>query len=132
MGICLTDHSALVSWRSDIDAIGVSVNQPNLYFDVKEACLKKRAFLFSSDDGFCILKPNVDGVLVWVARSVHPVDWKYYLAIFDQLACLVNAPSLYFITTRKGFFRVAPQFGFSPSPSVWMDKPVTLWKKYYE
>ena len=115
--------------KDRINRIGDRVNHPDLFSDIKEACLNKRAFFFAFEKGFFVLHPKPGAVLVWVAASYSPVDrWLVQDAI-ERLCLEVGAHTIEFYTARKGFDRVAKALGYAPCASTWRGVPLTVWRK---
>lgn len=130
MKLRLADPAAIKSKVAEISRIGSSVNDPNLYQRIEEACLNKQAFLFLSQDGFVILKPvSGPGVLVWVAHSYSAVDRLSYIYEIERFAREIDAKHLTFWSNRKGFFKIIPQYGFTSLSAQWMGEPITVWSK---
>lgn len=130
MRLRLAAAEAIKSKVAEISRIGESVNDPGLYQRIEEACLKKRAFLFVSQDGFLVLLPVAGpGVLIWVAHSHDAVDRPLYSGEIDALAKDIDAKQISFWSNRKGFHRIAPRYGYTSRPDVWMGKPITVWTK---
>lgn len=130
MNLRLSDPSRLREFKCHIKTLGNSVNDLTLFERILEACLNQRAFLFVSDDGFFVLKPEVDqGVLIWVAQSFAATDKHYYFAEIEHLARLIGVNRITFWSNRKGFHKIAPRFGFTGTPSIWMGMPITIWIK---
>jgi len=130
MKLRLADPSAIKSKAAEITRIGASVNDPNLYRRIEEACLKKQAFLFVSQECFVILKPTAGpGVLVWIAQTYKAVDRLGYLYEMERFARDISAKHLTFWSNRKGFSKIIPQYGFVAKPAEWMGSPITVWTK---
>lgn len=125
---------ALINFfQSEIDAIGLQVNDPNLFDDVRKACLSEWAFLFMGVDGFAVLKPvirnDAKGVLIWVAYSPGKCDRSACVEFFEEKAREIGGTFVEIWSARRGYFRVLPKLGYSPSPNCWCGTPVTVWTK---
>jgi hypothetical protein len=130
MKLRLSDPFVIDAYQKQITCIGSEVNDHTLFERIKEACLKKRAFLFVSEDGFVVLAPDVDqGVLIWAAHSIRATNRLRYLQEIERLALDIGVNQVIFWSNRKGFHKIAPPFGFSATPSIWMGTPITLWMK---
>lgn len=130
MRLKLADDSAIKKYVSEISRIGNSVNDPGLFYRIEKACLNKQAFLFVSPDGFLVLKTMAGHrLLVWVAHSFRPADRLAYFFEIERLAREISASMITFWSNRKGFLRVAPSYGYTATPSTWMNRPITVWSK---
>lgn len=130
MNLKLAVPSAIKSRIDQINQIGDSVSDPELYSRIEKACHNKQAFLFLSCDGFVVLKPMAGKrLLIWVAHSNAPIDRVSYLYEIERFARDIHAAKLIFFSNRKGFHRVIPRFGFNAVESDWMGKPITVWSK---
>lgn len=130
MRLKTADPSALKNYVTEITRIGDHVNDPGLYDRIEKACLNKQAFLFVSRDGFLILK-TLSGrrVLVWAAHSNRPTDRLSYFCEIERLARDVSATMITFWSNRPGFFKIAPQYGYSSTQAAWMGEPISVWAK---
>lgn len=120
----------VAAFRDQIDAIGVPLNQPNLFADVCASLDQATAFLFLSPEGFCVLAPKYpDKVLVWVAHSFAPAPRARIQRELEQLARAIGAKSIELWSARAGFARVLPRLGYTARPDHWRGTPVTVWTK---
>lgn len=127
----LANPTAIKDKAAEINRIGASINDPKLFKRIEEACLNQQAFLFVSPDGFLVLKPVTGpGVLVWAAHSIRKTNRLTYFFEIEQFARDINAQHVTFLSRRKGFHKIAPLYGYSPRPDVWMERPITVWIKH--
>lgn len=115
--------------REIIDRIGIGVNHPDLFADIKKACHEKRAFFFAFEKGFFVLRPRPESVLVWAAASNSPVNRLAIQSQIEDLTREIGGQCIEFWTVRPGFSRVARSLGYSPRPDIWRGVPVTVWRK---
>lgn len=115
--------------KDRINRIGERVNDPDLFKNIKEACLNKRAFFFAFEKGFFVLRPRPGAVLVWVAASYSPANRLAVQSIIEDLVREIGGQCIEFWTVRPGFNRVARSLGYSPAPDIWRGVPVTVWRK---
>lgn len=115
--------------KDRINRIGDRVNHPDLFRDIKEACLNKRAFFFAFEKGFFVLRPRPNSVLVWAAASYSPVNRLAVQSLIEDLVREIGGQCIEFWTVRPGFNRVARSPGYSPRPDIWRGVPVTVWRK---
>lgn len=127
--IWLCDHSQIDHARPHIDRIGIGVNHPDLFTDIKKACLNKQAFFFAFEKGFFVLLPRPESVLVWVGASYSPVNRIAVQSCIEDLVREIGGQCIEFWTVRPGFNRVARTLGYSPRPDIWRGVPVTVWRK---
>lgn len=126
----LTDGSVIKNYSADISRIGDSVNDTDLYNRIEKACLNKQAFLFVSRDGFLVMRPMAGNrLLIWVAHSNKSTDRLAYFFEIERLAREISASMITFWSNRKGFFRIAPSYGYTATSSTWMNRPITVWSK---
>ena len=99
-----------------IRQIAEQCGDPNLPQEIYEACHNKQAFLFVRDRAGFVLKPLIEdgicGVLIWAAWSERQDGISTYTELIKFLARKIGARWLRFHTVRKGFIRIAPQYGW--------------------
>ena len=99
-----------------IRKIAEQCGDPNLPQEIYEACRNKQAFLFVRDRAGFVLKPlyedGICGVLIWAAWSERQDGIATYTEFAKFLARQIGARWLRFHTVRKGFIRIAPQYGW--------------------
>ena len=99
-----------------IRQIAEQCGDPNLPQEIYEACRNKQAFLFVRDRAGFVLKPlyedGICGVLIWAAWSERQDGIPAYTEYIKFLARKIGARWLRFHTVRKGFIRIAPQYGW--------------------
>jgi hypothetical protein len=127
--IWLCDHDRIDHAKSHIDRIGIGVNHPDLFTDIKKACQVKQAFFFAFEKGFFVLRPTIGSVLVWVAASYSPVNRLAIQSQIEDLTRQIGGQCIEFWTVRPGFNRVAKALGYLPRPDIWRGVPVTVWRK---
>lgn len=127
--IWLCDHTQIGHTENIIERIGIGVNHPRLFADIKKACHKKRAFFFAFDKGFFVLLPRPESVLIWAAASYSPVNRHAVQSQIEGLVREIGGQCIEFWTVRPGFNRVARSLGYSPKPDSWRGIPVTVWRK---
>ncbi len=125
----LEDYGALVKFRQQINEIGNTVNDPDLFENIKEACLEKRAFLFSESTSFAVLSFKHVSLFVWVAGSAMSNGMANYLPTFEQMGRDVGSTYIEFWSIRKGFFKLLPPLGWTHIQSEWNGIPITVWSK---
>ncbi len=124
------DPSAIKDKVIEITRIGDKVEDPELFKRIEKACLNQQAFLFVSSDGFIVLRTMAGRrLLVWVAHANNPTDRLSYFYEIERIARDISASMITFWSNRPGFKRIAPCFGFTATPSVWMNTPITVWSK---
>lgn len=127
---------ALDQWRSEIISISKPINEPELFENVKKACLNRRAFLFVCSDGFAVLEPVVrepigKGVNIWLAFSRGKDTWGKHLPEVELLARRIGGAYVELSAARKGYFRRAPKYGFelAGEPEVVNGATIYTWRK---
>lgn len=127
---------AIDRWRAEIVSISKSTNEPELFDNVKKACLNRRAFLFVCSDGFAVLEPVVRdsigrGVNIWLAFSRDQNTWGKYLPDVENLTRNIGGSYVELSTARKGYFRRAPKYGLElvGEPEVVNGATIYTWRK---
>lgn len=100
-------------------ALAISKDK-QLLENIQNACRKKQAFCFGTDDARIVLRPRSrDGipyVVVWLGVSTSQDGLKRYLPNVQELTRMIGGRWAEFYTARKGFIRKAPQLGFERLP----------------
>src|SRR5690554_2495446 len=123
----------VVGRRESIARLGSTINDPDLYQNIEKALLNRRAFFFESADGFAVLKPYPDYMLVWVAISHHSnyrrgIHERYFTEL-EQLSRIAASPAIRFWTVRRGFSRICQNLGYESRRITHNDRPITIWEK---
>lgn len=132
MRLTLLEPELITMCRSYIDDIGATVNHHDLFDDVQQACLTRRAFLFGSDDCFVVVHPNPERLLVWVGAAWTGSLPSSYVPDFEHLARDIEVPILETWSVRRGLARILPKQGFTAYANTWHGTPVTVWRKPLE
>ena len=83
--------------------------------DVYAQCLMGRAFLYSCNDGFVIVKPQENQftldkeLFVWICYSMHHDGLTEYYSDICAIAKSIHAKAIIFESTREGFKKIAQQ-----------------------
>ncbi|NKI73539.1 hypothetical protein Dpoa2040_000741 [Dickeya sp. CFBP 2040] len=92
----------------------------NLLNNIQNACRKKQAFCFGTDDTRIVLRPRsyycIPYVVVWLGVSTRKDALAYWLPHVQELTRMAGGRWAEFYTVRKGFIRVAQRLGFERLP----------------
>ncbi len=92
----------------------------NLKDEIQDACSKKQAFCFGTDDVRIVLRPRsrdgVPYVVVWLGVSTSLDGLDRYTPKVQELTRMIGGRWAEFYTERKGFIRKARQLGFERLP----------------
>ncbi len=92
----------------------------NLLSNIQNACRKKQAFCFGTEDTRIVLRPRsyhgIPYVVVWLGVSTKKDALAYWLPHVQELTRMVGGRWAEFYTVRKGFIRVAQRLGFERLP----------------
>lgn len=116
-------------FEKETTAIGNKIKNPDLHGEVLKACRNKQAFLFFCNEGFVVLKPSSNGVLVWLAHSFRTVDISEFQKEIEQLCFDIGALQVMFWTVRKGFRRIIPKLGYVRSEALENNVLFDVWVK---
>ncbi|MGL4486135.1 MAG: hypothetical protein ACRCUG_03900 [Yersinia sp. (in: enterobacteria)] len=101
---------------SKLAQIASDIGDPDLLIHVQDACRKKQAFCFSAEDAVIVLRPRMrEGILyvvVWLGISNGQQGLVKYTLEVQKLTRMIGGRWAEFYTARKGFIRIARQFGF--------------------
>lgn len=100
-----------------IDDIGRRINDPDLFTRIHEALLKRRAFLFQSEDFFVVLAPHPDYMLGWVAGS-HSKELNFsrlrsYLKEVERLVLIGGCRVMRTLSVRSGWEKIYGKAGYT-------------------
>jgi len=117
--------------KEKIELIGLNASDPNLFTTIDKACSNEWAFLFLAPDGFVVLRPRYrreqSFIEVTVAYSNGKNTLHKYQSDIIELAQIGNAKFIEFLTSRKGFDKIAPingwfKFGYHRHLAIWRYK----------
>ena len=83
--------------------------------DIYAQCLMGKAFLYTCNDGFVIVKPQENQftldkeLFVWICYSKHNDGLTEYRQDINAIAKTIYAKSIVFESTRDGFRKIAQQ-----------------------
>ncbi|WP_226887647.1 hypothetical protein [Pectobacterium aquaticum] len=104
-----------------MNRVAEDVGEPDLIIRIQNACRKKQAFCFGSENGRIVLVPKsrngIPYVFVWLAVSTEPDSIARYLDEVKVLTRMVGGRWAEFNTARKGFIRIAAKSGFERLPN---------------
>ncbi|MGM3172505.1 hypothetical protein [Dickeya lacustris] len=103
-----------------IHQVGIDTNDEHLIEKIQNACRKKQAFCFGTEDTRIVLRPRsyhgIPYVVVWLGVSTKKDALAYWLPHVQELTRMVGGRWAEFYTVRKGFIRVAQRLGFERLP----------------
>ncbi|MDY4380944.1 hypothetical protein [Pectobacterium brasiliense] len=106
--------------NSAINRAAKDSRELNLITNIQNACRKKQAFCFGTDDTRIVLRPRsyygVPYVVVWLGVSTKKDALAYWLPHVQELTRMAGGRWAEFYTARKGFIRVARRLGFERLP----------------
>ncbi|KFX07292.1 hypothetical protein KP22_04180 [Pectobacterium betavasculorum] len=99
-----------------IKRVAIDSREPNLIANIQNACRKKQAFCFGTENGRIVLVPKsrngIPYVFVWLAVSAEQDGIARHLDEVRTLARMIGGRWIEFNTARKGFIRIAEKLGF--------------------
>ena len=120
---CISDAEPAI--KKHMDKIGLEAGRPQLFTEVKEACLNKRAFLFMAPgtEGFFVLKPLPEkAIKVWVAYCQQPNAVLNYQPVIINLCKKIGGEAMEFETALPALERFMPRHGWQKAYTVWRQK----------
>ncbi|MFS1522774.1 hypothetical protein ACL7TT_01465 [Microbulbifer sp. 2304DJ12-6] len=106
----------LIRYKNPIDAIGKRCGVPHMLSQIVYALANKRAFLFTDEDSFCVLRPQAEAeekiIEVWVAYSRRGNAIRTHLPQVKALAREVDAGCIQFWTVLPVLDQFARRLGF--------------------
>lgn len=99
-----------------ISQVAAESREPSLIENIQDACRKKQAFCFGTEQARIVLCPQMrDGipyVFIWLAASAEPGSVSRYLDEVKTLTRMIGGRWAEFCTARRGFIRVARRHGW--------------------
>ncbi|WEF10294.1 hypothetical protein M9782_13815 [Pectobacterium actinidiae] len=103
-----------------IKRVALDSREPKLITNIQDACRKKQAFCFGTDDTRIVLRPlsyhGIPYVVVWLGVSTRKDALASWLPHVQELTRMAGGRWAEFYTARKGFIRVARRLGFERLP----------------
>jgi hypothetical protein len=108
--------------RARIDSIGYQAHLPNLFDQVRVACLDGKAFIFMLPEGdsFVVLRPMSNSIVqIWIAYSKEGNATEQYLPTIKNLCREIGATEIEFETSLESMERLMPKHGWVKKHTVW-------------